>query len=99
MGTAVPVTEFGRLLLTLRTRAGLSQERLSHAAGVSVRALADLERGRSRGPQRRTVQALAAGLGLDDDTAAELERAMRPRTDAPATGRRTARPRPAGPAA
>ncbi|MFD6552128.1 ATP-binding protein [Streptomyces sp. NPDC058398] len=76
MGTAEPATEeFGRLLLTLRTRAGLSQERLSHTAGVSVRALADLERGRSRGPQRRTVQALAAGLGLDDDTAAELERA------------------------
>lgn len=76
MGNAVPATgEFGRLLLALRTRAGLSQERLSHAAGVSVRALADLERGRSRGPQRRTVQALAAGLGLDDDTAAELERA------------------------
>ncbi|MFF3413590.1 tetratricopeptide repeat protein [Streptomyces sp. NPDC002698] len=86
MGTAVPVTEFGRLLLTLRTRAGLSQERLSHAAGVSVRALADLERGRSRGPQRRTVQALAAGLGLDDDTAAELERAA---------GRGRTRPRPA----
>jgi transcriptional regulator with XRE-family HTH domain/tetratricopeptide (TPR) repeat protein len=87
MGNAVPATgEFGRLLLTLRTHAGLSQERLSHAAGVSVRALADLERGRSRGPQRRTVQALAAGLGLDDDTAAELERAA---------GRGRTRPRPA----
>ncbi|MFI8347426.1 tetratricopeptide repeat protein [Streptomyces sp. NPDC085596] len=87
MGTAAPVAEeFGRLLLTLRTRAGLSQERLSHAAGVSVRALADLERGRSRGPQQRTVQALAAGLGLDDETAAELERAA---------GRGRPRPRPA----
>ncbi|MFD5517415.1 helix-turn-helix domain-containing protein [Streptomyces sp. NPDC127066] len=95
MGNAVPATgEFGRLLLTLRTRAGLSQERLSHTAGVSVRALADLERGRSRGPQRRTVQALAAGLGLDDDTAAELERAAglgrtRPR---PAAGTRAHSP-------
>jgi hypothetical protein len=29
------------------------------AAGVSVRALSDLERGRARGPQRRTVEALA----------------------------------------
>jgi transcriptional regulator with XRE-family HTH domain/tetratricopeptide (TPR) repeat protein len=95
MGPAVPLTEeFGRLLLTLRTRAGLSQERLSHAAGVSVRALADLERGRSRGPQQRTVQALAAGLGLDDETAAELERAAcrgrtRPR---PAAGPRAHNP-------
>ncbi|MER6629869.1 NB-ARC domain-containing protein [Streptomyces sp. NPDC000987] len=75
---AVPVAEgFGPLLVALRMRAGMSQERLSHAAGVSVRALADLERGRSRGPQRRTVQALAAALGLDEDTAAELERAAR----------------------
>ncbi|MYS15510.1 helix-turn-helix domain-containing protein, partial [Streptomyces sp. SID4982] len=87
VSTAAPVAEeFGRLLLTLRTRAGLSQERLSHAAGVSVRALADLERGRSRGPQQRTVQALAAGLGLDEETAAELERAA---------GRGRPRPRPA----
>ncbi|MFG3199782.1 tetratricopeptide repeat protein [Streptomyces sp. NPDC048208] len=87
MSTAAPVAEeFGRLLLALRTRAGLSQERLSHAAGVSVRALADLERGRSRGPQQRTVQALAAGLGLDEETAAELERAA---------GRGRPRPRPA----
>lgn len=91
-GTAAePVAEaFGPMLVALRTRAGMSQERLSHAAGVSVRALADLERGRSRGPQRRTVQALAAGLGLDEDTAAELERAAclgRPRPR-PAVGPR-----------
>ncbi|MDV9192279.1 helix-turn-helix transcriptional regulator, partial [Streptomyces sp. SR27] len=49
--------EFGSLLRTLRTRAGLSQEELAHLAGVSVRALADMERGRTRGPQRRTVGA------------------------------------------
>ncbi|WP_225827600.1 ATP-binding protein [Streptomyces naphthomycinicus] len=75
---AEPVAEgFGPLLVALRRRAGMSQERLAHTAGVSVRALADLERGRSRGPQRRTVQALAAGMGLDEETAAELERAAR----------------------
>ncbi|MFF3312335.1 ATP-binding protein [Streptomyces sp. NPDC002952] len=79
-----PVAEgFGPLLVALRTRAGMSQERLSHAAGVSVRALGDLERGRSRGPQRRTVEALVAALGLDAAGARELERAAslgRPRT-------------------
>jgi transcriptional regulator with XRE-family HTH domain/tetratricopeptide (TPR) repeat protein len=69
------VEEVGPLLVTLRTRAGMSQERLSHAAGVSVRALADLERGRSRGPQRRTVQALAAALRLDAAGTRKLERA------------------------
>ncbi|MEV6207298.1 helix-turn-helix domain-containing protein [Kitasatospora sp. NPDC051914] len=79
--------DFGRRLRELRTSAGLSQEQLSHAAGVSVRALADLERGRARGPQRRTVQALASALGLDETGAAELERAA-------SLGR--PRPRPAG---
>ncbi|MFF3620937.1 helix-turn-helix transcriptional regulator [Streptomyces sp. NPDC002467] len=33
----------------LRTGAGLSQEELAQAAGSSVRALSDLERGRTRG--------------------------------------------------
>ncbi|MFE2547498.1 helix-turn-helix domain-containing protein [Streptomyces sp. NPDC059355] len=64
---------FAARLHALRTGAGLSQEELAQAAGLSVRALSDLERGRSRGPQRRTVQALAAALDLDDAAAAELE--------------------------
>ncbi|MER7190535.1 ATP-binding protein [Streptomyces flaveolus] len=77
--------DFGQQLRDLRGHAGLSQEALAHAAGVSVRALADMERGRTRGPQRRTVQALAEALGLDGDGAASLERSAalgrpRPRT-------------------
>ncbi|MCV2462573.1 helix-turn-helix transcriptional regulator [Streptomyces sp. ICN988] len=84
-GTSSAV-DFGQRLRMLRDRAGLSQEALSHAAGVSVRALADMERGRTRGPQRRTVQALAEALGLEKDEAVELEKAAalgrpRPRTD------------------
>jgi len=66
--------EFRQQLRHFRTRAGLSQEALSEAAGVSVRALADMERGRTLGPQRRTVQALAEALKLDDDEAADLEK-------------------------
>ncbi|MCN9240404.1 tetratricopeptide repeat protein [Streptomyces sp. RY43-2] len=81
----LPTGDFGQRLRHLRARAGLSQEALSHAAGVSVRALADMERGRTRGPQRRTVQMLAEALGLDDDEAASLEKSAalgrpRPRT-------------------
>ncbi|MET8560841.1 helix-turn-helix domain-containing protein [Streptomyces flaveolus] len=83
--------DFGQQLRTLRIRAGLSQEALSHAAGVSVRALADMERGRTRGPQRRTVQALAEALGLDDAEAAGLEKSAavgrpRPRSDSSPAG-------------
>lgn len=54
---------FGQRLFDLRSQAGLSQEELSHAAGVSVRALAGMERGRTRGPQRRTVQPSPTGSG------------------------------------
>ncbi|MFJ9929607.1 helix-turn-helix domain-containing protein [Streptomyces misionensis] len=77
--------DFGQRLRRLRARAGLSQEALAHASGVSVRALADMERGRTRGPQRRTVRILAEALGLAEEEAAELERAAalgRPRSRA-----------------
>ncbi|WP_381556415.1 ATP-binding protein [Streptomyces eurythermus] len=87
-----PDGDFGQRLRRLRARAGLSREALSHAAQVSVRALADMERGRTRGPQRRTVRALAEALGLDGDEAAGLE-------ETAALGRPRPRPAtaPAGP--
>jgi tetratricopeptide (TPR) repeat protein/transcriptional regulator with XRE-family HTH domain len=55
---------FGTLLLEHRRAAGLSQEDLAAATGMSVRAISDLERGRTRQPRRRTVAALAAALAL-----------------------------------
>ncbi|MFB9370687.1 ATP-binding protein [Kitasatospora albolonga] len=90
--TTPAVRSFGTRLHALRRGAGLSQEELAHAAGVSVRTLSYLEQGRSRGPQRRTVQALAKALGLDAAGARELEEAAslgrprpaRARHDAPA---------------
>ncbi|MET9930482.1 MULTISPECIES: helix-turn-helix domain-containing protein [unclassified Streptomyces] len=74
MDSGTPVDGgFGTLLHRLRTEAGLSQEELAHAAGVSVRALSYMERGHSRGPQRRTVRALAGALAADEAVAQELE--------------------------
>ncbi|MFD1276477.1 helix-turn-helix domain-containing protein [Streptomyces kaempferi] len=67
--------EFGQLLVALRRGAGLSQEQLAHLAGISVRALADMERGRTRGPQRGTVQALCEALRVEPSAAGDLERA------------------------
>ncbi|WP_179282630.1 helix-turn-helix domain-containing protein [Streptosporangium subroseum] len=73
----------------LRQAAQLTIEELSHASGVSVRAIGDMERGVSRGPQRRTVQALAEALRLGDEQRAELveaARAGRPRSSGPVPG-------------
>ncbi|MFJ2582423.1 ATP-binding protein [Kitasatospora aureofaciens] len=67
--------EFARLLAGYRVRAGLTQEELAAAAGVSLRALGDMERGRTRGPQRRTVRALASALRLDAGRTTVLEQA------------------------
>ncbi|TYB64762.1 tetratricopeptide repeat protein [Nonomuraea sp. PA05] len=80
---------FGELLRSMRHAARLTIEELSHASGVSVRAIGDMERGTSRGPQRRTVQALAEALRLDEERQASLSeaaRAGRPRQEARAPG-------------
>ncbi|WP_225877270.1 XRE family transcriptional regulator [Streptomyces resistomycificus] len=55
---------FGALLRELRLAASLTLEGLAETSGVSVRGIGDLERGRRAAPQRRTVAALADGLGL-----------------------------------
>ncbi|MHC5259097.1 ATP-binding protein [Streptomyces sp. UC4497] len=57
---------FGAVLRELRLAASLTMEGLAEASGVSVRGIGDLERGRRAAPQRRTVAALADGLGLSD---------------------------------
>ncbi|MDX2293509.1 MULTISPECIES: helix-turn-helix domain-containing protein [Streptomyces] len=72
---------FGTVLRGLRQRGRLTMEELAEASGVSVRAIGDMERGRSLVPQRRTVVALAEGLGLADDEREALlatARAARP---------------------
>lgn len=56
---------FGLMLRSLRVGQNLTLEALASRSGVSVRTIGDLERGASASPQRRTVDALADGLGLD----------------------------------
>ncbi|WP_328631220.1 ATP-binding protein [Streptomyces sp. NBC_00356] len=57
---------FGAVLREFRLAASLTMEGLAEASGVSVRGIGDLERGRRAAPQRRTVAALADGLGLSE---------------------------------
>ncbi|MGW0661067.1 BTAD domain-containing putative transcriptional regulator [Streptodolium elevatio] len=60
---------FGTRLRTFRKRAGLSQEAAASRAGISTRALRDIERNRVGRPRSRTLQRLAGALEL---TACEL---------------------------
>ncbi|MGS2616386.1 helix-turn-helix domain-containing protein [Micromonospora sp. LZ34] len=68
---------FGLLLRRHRSDAGLTIEELSAASRISVRAISDMERGRSRVPQRRTVEALVRALGLQDGAATVLRETAR----------------------
>jgi len=80
---AVDGPEFGRLLRQHRRASGLSQEELAQRAGLSVDAVAALERGRRRAPRPLTARMLADALGLDTaDRITFLDTAAGPAEDA-----------------
>ena len=83
--------KFNALLRELRTAAGLTQEELAAAAGLSVRSVSDLERGVAQTPRKETARLLADALTLDGAARAEFEAAARGRSPGPA-------PAPASPA-
>ena len=53
---------FAEAIRAWRQRRGWTQEELSHASGLSTRAIRSLERGRTQQPRRSTVQLLADAL-------------------------------------
>ena len=55
---------FAAILASHRRGARLTQDELARLAGVGVRTVRDLERGRASRPQRTTVELLAGALGL-----------------------------------
>lgn len=79
--TETPVT-FAGFLRKLRTDAGLTQEELAEAAGVSVRSVSDLERGITRTARKDTARRLADALGLSGAARAEFEAVARGRSQA-----------------
>ena len=81
-GTRVTVivrafTDFGTLLRQQRLAAGMTQEALAERAGVSAKAISDLERDRNRVPRFDTVGLLADALGVDSIGRARLFAAAR----------------------
>ena len=70
---------FAELLRRHRLAAGLTQEALADRAGLSVRGIADLERGARRYPHFHTLRSLARALELDPaDRVALLAAGQRP---------------------
>jgi tetratricopeptide (TPR) repeat protein/transcriptional regulator with XRE-family HTH domain len=76
---AEPPVTFAPLLRHLRTEARLTQEELAEAAGVSLRSVSDLERGRVTVPQKDTVRLLADALHLIGPVRAQFEAVARGR--------------------
>lgn len=83
MARTSPLTQdspsFGALLRVFRQREGMTQEDLAEQAGLSVRAISDLERGVKQWPQRQTVRLLASALRLSPPELTELEGTIRRR--------------------
>ena len=75
---------FGALLRQHRTAAGLSQEALAERAGLSARAVSDIERGVKTRPHPATMRALADALELSGEDRAVLASSSRPRHAKPA---------------
>ena len=70
---------FGALLLRYRLAADLTQEELAEQAGLSTRAISDLERGVNRAPQPATLLLLAEALQLSAEERARFEASARRR--------------------
>lgn len=87
--TSPPTTDspsFGALLRVFRQREGMTQEDLVERAGLSVRAVSDLERGIKHWPQRQTVELLEDALRLAPPERTELEGSIRRRRHVPPVG-------------
>jgi tetratricopeptide (TPR) repeat protein/transcriptional regulator with XRE-family HTH domain len=68
---------FAGMLRGLRTEAGLTQEELAQAAGLTSRAISYLERGEVATPRRETVRLLADALRLSGPARTGFEQAAR----------------------
>ena len=65
---------FAQLLRQARREAGLTQEELAERAGISPRAVSNLERGINRAPRRDTLELLFTALNLESEEQTRWER-------------------------
>jgi len=88
-----PGRAFGELVRVRRIAAGLTQAELAERAGLSVRAVRDIEQHRVRRPRPESMRWLAAAVGLAPDEYADAPagsgaRAVRPTEPAAGSGLR-----------
>ena len=76
---AEPPVAFAGVLRSLRAEAGMTQEELAEAAGLTSRAISYLERGAVTTPHKDTVRLLADALELTGPVRARFETAARGR--------------------
>jgi transcriptional regulator with XRE-family HTH domain/tetratricopeptide (TPR) repeat protein len=76
---AEPPVTFAALLRELRSEAGLTQEELAEAAGLSPRSISDLERGVNLTARKDTAVLLAGALHLTGPARAQFEAVARGR--------------------
>ena len=99
---AEPGLSFAGLLRQLRAEARLTQEELAEVAGLSARAVSDLERGINRTAHKDTALLLAGALNLAEPVRERFVAAARGRGRPPAcwrpgvAGRGRSRPRRPG---
>src|ERR1700691_3140620 len=80
--TEQPSLSFAGLVRQLRREVKLTQEELAEAAGLSPRAVSDLERGINRTARKTTAVQLASALGLADPVSVMFVAAARGRAPA-----------------
>jgi transcriptional regulator with XRE-family HTH domain len=68
---------FAPLLRALREHACLTQEELAERSGLSIRAISDLERGRTSKPHRKSVALLAEALRIEGESREKFRRIAR----------------------
>ncbi|MDQ6603516.1 MAG: tetratricopeptide repeat protein [Chloroflexota bacterium] len=90
-------TTFGAVLKRMRLAAGLTQEALAERAGVSGKAISDLERDPARTPRLDTVALLADALALPPERRTQLLAAARPANSTPGGSTMDPLPRPLTP--
>jgi tetratricopeptide (TPR) repeat protein/DNA-binding XRE family transcriptional regulator len=76
-GDHFPACGFAELLRRYRLASGLSQEELASRSGLSVGTIANIERGRTTRPYRRSVRSLADALALTGPQREQFDRVSR----------------------